>query len=75
MICCHPLTHCSRDFDFLAEYLLTIRNTQTQKPAFRVVTVDVVGRGQSSRLHTPSLYTYTTYLSDMTTLIARVTAG
>ena len=80
IICCHGLTRNSRDFDHLASYLIQLRdhnsnNDNNSRPLYRVVTVDVVGRGESDELQTKTNYGYPLYCSDMTTLIARVTAG
>ena len=63
LICVHGLTRSSRDFDELARALCG---------QFRVVCPDVAGRGDSDRLADPMLYTWTQYVSDMVTLIARL---
>lgn len=65
VICAHGLTRNGRDFDALAQAL----------PEFRVVSPDVVGRGKSDWLPAKEDYGYQQYCADMTTLIARVTAG
>jgi len=67
VVCCHGLAQNSRAFDFLAEALA--------KSGFRVVVVDVVGRGESDWLRTKTNYNYPQYIADMVTLIARVTEG
>jgi len=66
VICVHGLTRNGRDFDFLARALL---------PDFRVVCPDVAGRGKSDWLYAKEDYGYPQYCSDLTALIARVTAG
>lgn len=66
VICVHGLTRSSRDFDVLADVLQT---------DLRVICPDVVGRGKSEWLRDPADYNYAQYCSDMTALIARVTAG
>ena len=66
VICVHGLTRNARDFDALAQALI---------PDFRVVCMDVVGRGESDWLPDKRHYSYQQYLNDTTTLIARVTAG
>lgn len=66
VICVHGLTRNCRDFDVLAEALA---------PDFRVICPDVAGRGLSDWLYAKEEYGYPQYCADMTTLIARVTAG
>jgi pimeloyl-ACP methyl ester carboxylesterase len=63
LVCVHGLTRSSRDFDELARTLCA---------QFRVVCPDVAGRGDSDRLADPKLYTWTQYVADMVTLIARL---
>lgn len=63
VVCVHGLTRCARDFDALARALLA---------DFRVVCVDLPGRGDSDWLADPMQYVVPTYLSDMVTLIARL---
>jgi pimeloyl-ACP methyl ester carboxylesterase len=65
VICVHGLTRNGRDFDFLA---------QTLAAEFRVVCPDVAGRGRSDWLGAQADYNYVQYMSDMTALIARVSA-
>ena len=56
IVCVHGLTRNCRDFDFLA---------QTLQAEFRVISVDVVGRGQSDWLeHAQDYDFYPLYLSD-----------
>ncbi len=63
LVCVHGLTRSGRDFDELARALCG---------QFRVVCPDVAGRGDSDRLADPKLYTWTQYVADMVTLIARL---
>lgn len=60
LICVHGLTRNSRDFDFLAEVLAT---------NYRVICVDIVGRGKSDWLTDSSGYIYDTYVNDILTLL------
>ncbi|MGH8709349.1 MAG: alpha/beta fold hydrolase [Burkholderiales bacterium] len=64
VMCVHGLSRNSRDFDYLADAL--------QKD-YRVVCMDVVGRGESDWLEDRSGYTFSTYLADAAALVARVT--
>lgn len=66
LICVHGLARVSDDFDALA---------QTFAEHYRVICPDVVGRGRSGRLRNPALYQLIQYVSDMVTLIARLTAN
>lgn len=52
VFCVHGLTRNSRDFDALAEVL---------SKTYRVISVDVAGRGESQWLKNPADYTYPTY--------------
>ncbi|MGN6669960.1 MAG: alpha/beta fold hydrolase [Candidatus Nucleicultricaceae bacterium] len=63
IICVHGLTRNRGDFLYLAEAL--------SKDAF-VVTVDLVGRGESDRLKDPSYYHYPQYVYDLIALLARL---
>jgi pimeloyl-ACP methyl ester carboxylesterase len=65
LVCVHGLTRNARDFDYIAERL---------SDAYRVVCVDIVGRGRSDWLRDPSDYTYAVYCGDMATLIASLHA-
>ena len=65
LVCVHGVTRVGDDFDALARAL---------SDHYRVVCPDVVGRGRSGRLANPQLYQIPQYVSDMVTLIARVTA-
>jgi pimeloyl-ACP methyl ester carboxylesterase len=65
LVCVHGVTRVGDDFDALAENLSDV---------YRVVCPDVVGRGRSGRLRNPMFYAIPQYVSDMVTLVARVTA-
>lgn len=65
VICVHGLTRNRRDFDFLARHLAD---------EFRVVCMDVVGRGESDWLANSGDYTFSQYQRDAAALVARVTA-
>ncbi len=65
LLCVHGLTRNARDFDYVAERLAD---------AYRVVSVDVVGRGRSDWLRDPADYNYPVYCGDMATLIASLHA-
>lgn len=65
LVCVHGVTRVGDDFDALARAL---------SDHYRVICPDVVGRGRSGRLANPQLYQIPQYVSDMVTLIARVTA-
>jgi pimeloyl-ACP methyl ester carboxylesterase len=66
LVCVHGVTRVGDDFDALALAL---------SDHYRVVCPDVVGRGRSGRLRNPQLYQIPQYVSDMVTLVARVTAN
>jgi len=63
VICVHGLTRNGRDFDRLAAALSASR---------RVISPDVVGRGQSDWLSDAAGYGYPQYCADMTVLLARL---
>lgn len=63
LICVHGLTRRGRDFDALAQAL---------DDRFRVVCVDLPGRGDSDWLAVASDYQPSTYVHDMAALIARL---
>lgn len=65
LVCAHGLSRQGRDFDTLARALAD---------TWRVVSVDVVGRGQSDWLADPMGYTIPSYVADMVTLLARLDA-
>ena len=64
LVCSHGVTRVSDDFDNMA---------RAMSGQYRVVCPDTVGRGRSGRLANPQLYRIPQYVSDMVTLIARVT--
>lgn len=66
VVCVHGLSRQGRDFDTLARAL---------SPHARVVSVDVVGRGQSDWLQDPAAYQVPTYAGDMLTLLAHLRPG
>jgi pimeloyl-ACP methyl ester carboxylesterase len=63
VICVPGLTRCGRDFDFLARAL---------EDRYRVICVDLPGRGSSDWLPVPADYQPATYVQDMAALIARL---
>lgn len=63
VVCVHGLTRNAHDFDRLAERLA---------PHYRVIAVDIVGRGGSAWLRDPADYSYAQYQVDMAALIARL---
>ena len=65
LVCVHGLTRNARDFDHVARSLAD---------AYRVVSVDIVGRGRSDWLRDPADYTYPVYCGDMATLLASLHA-
>jgi pimeloyl-ACP methyl ester carboxylesterase len=65
LLCVHGLTRNARDFDYVGQSLAD---------AYRVVSVDIVGRGRSDWLRDPADYSYPVYLGDMATLIASLHA-
>ena len=65
LVCVHGLTRQGRDFDALA---------RTMVDRYRVVCPDVVGRGRSDWLRDPMGYGLPQYVSDMVTLLARLSA-
>lgn len=56
-LCIHGLTRNSRDFDFLARHLASLE--------YRVIAVDVVGRGNSAWLSDPAQYVVPTYAAQL----------
>jgi pimeloyl-ACP methyl ester carboxylesterase len=60
----HGLTRNARDFDKVAEKLVLANHN------FRVVSVDMPGRGYSDWLKSPTEYNYLQYCADLTTLLA-----
>lgn len=66
LVCVHGLARQARDFDTLARAMCV---------DYRVVCVDVVGRGRSDWLVDPSGYQIPAYVADMVTLLARLDAS
>ncbi len=62
VLCVHGVGRNGRDFEVLAEALA---------PSHRVIAVDMPGRGESEWLADPNDYTFPTYLTTLTSLIAR----
>lgn len=56
VICVHGLTRNGRDFDVLAEYL---------SADYRVLSIDIAGRGKSQWHTNPAHYSYPDYVSDI----------
>jgi pimeloyl-ACP methyl ester carboxylesterase len=65
VVCVHGLTRNRRDFDYVAAHLAD---------SFRVVSVDMPGRGDSDWLKAKEDYRFSQYQADCAALIARVTA-
>src|SRR3970282_1807584 len=63
-MCVHGLSRNCRDFDYLDEAM---------RKDYRVVCMDVLGRGESDWLEDKSGYTFSTYQSDAAALVTRVT--
>ncbi|MFL6713708.1 MAG: alpha/beta fold hydrolase, partial [Sulfurifustis sp.] len=63
VVCVHGFTRNSHDFDVLAAHLAD---------RCRVVSVDMVGRGESDWLENKDDYDYSLYLSDAAALLARL---
>ncbi|OUD13566.1 hypothetical protein TPSD3_10190 [Thioflexithrix psekupsensis] len=63
VLCLHGLTRNRHDFDLLARYLMT---------DYRVICVDVVGRGDSDYLTDPKQYHYSTYVKDIFSLLQQL---
>lgn len=60
LVCVHGLTRNSRDFDHLASAL---------EQDYRVLCIDVAGRGKSEWLSNPTHYNYVTYVADILALL------
>lgn len=63
LICVHGLTRNRHDFDTLAAALTD---------HYRVITTDIIGRGESDRVSQPELYGYPLYVSQMMQLLAHL---
>jgi pimeloyl-ACP methyl ester carboxylesterase len=66
LICVHGLTRTGRDFDVLASALSS---------AYRVICLDIVGRGESDWLARAENYIYATYIADIFTLLEQLKIG
>lgn len=66
VVCVHGLTRNAHDFDFLAAEL---------KTDYRVISIDMAGRGASDSLSDTSQYNYVSYMSDCLALIAYLKLG
>ncbi len=65
LVCVHGLTRQGRDFDVLA---------RAMRVHYRVICVDMAGRGESDWLPQPMDYAIPRYVADMVTVLARVNA-
>ena len=65
LVCVHGVTRVSDDFDNMARALCQ---------SHRVICPDIVGRGRSEKLRNALYYQIPQYVSDMVTLLARITA-
>jgi len=63
ILCIHGLTRNGRDFDVLAEHL---------SANYRVIAVDMAGRGKSQWQADPALYNYPQYVADVANIIAQL---
>jgi pimeloyl-ACP methyl ester carboxylesterase len=66
VVCAHGLSRQGRDFDVLADTLVT------QSPQLRVICPDVAGRGRSDWLSDPMAYAIPTYVGDMLQLLQQL---
>lgn len=66
VVCVHGLVRNAHDFDTIAAALAD---------QARVVSIDVVGRGDSDDLGDPTLYAYPQYLADMAVVLAAIDAA
>ncbi len=69
VVCVHGLSRQGRDFDVLAQALCARHGA-----GIRVVCPDLVGRGQSDWLKDPLLYQPATYVADMLSMLAQLSA-
>lgn len=69
VVCAHGLSRQGRDFDELAKVLIGPDGTRC-----RVISIDVVGRGESDWLKNPLLYQLPTYVADAGVLLAYLVA-
>lgn len=64
VVCVHGLTCNKHDFDYLAPALV--------KKGYRVIAVDIAGRGDSDYLDNPADYNFQKYLADLSALLAHL---
>jgi len=67
LFCVHGLLSNARDYDFLA--------LELAEKGYRIISIDLPGRGKSDRLDDPSLYAPPSYIHFCHALINHVTAG
>ncbi|MCC6598278.1 MAG: alpha/beta hydrolase [Alphaproteobacteria bacterium] len=67
LICVHGLTGNGHDFDYLAEDLI--------EHGYRLIAVDLPGRGRSDFLESPLDYNYNQYLIDLQALLTHLGLG
>lgn len=60
LVCVHGLTRNSRDFDYIAESL---------QSHYRIISIDMPGRGRSDWLTDKTRYNYATYIGDIQSLM------
>jgi pimeloyl-ACP methyl ester carboxylesterase len=73
VFCVHGLTRQGRDFDALAQALISAAQA-ANLPAIRVICPDVVGRGKSDWLQDPVGYQFGQYAGDMAVLVQTLNA-
>ncbi len=66
LVCVHGLTRNSRDFDVIADVF---------DKEYRVICVDIAGRGESDWLKCSSNYSYPQYISDIISLLQHLKVG
>jgi pimeloyl-ACP methyl ester carboxylesterase len=67
IVCVHGLTRQGRDFDVLAKALLNESSKRNQ--SIRIISVDIIGRGQSEWLTDPMGYAVPMYAQDMSAFL------
>src|SRR4051812_47801048 len=88
MIVVHGLTRNSRDFDVFAErmssvstlavssclacVMTSVANSLVLSQEYRVICIDVAGRGRSDWLVNKNNYVYAQYMADINAVLARV---
>ena len=73
VFCVHGLTRQGRDFDALAQAMISAAQA-ANLPAIRVICPDVVGRGKSDWLQDPVGYQFAQYAGDMAVLVQTLNA-